>query len=183
MPLRSPPATARGRSTAFRNRCPIAAVKGFAGTSGRGPALEKGPWRHWADQRRVAHLTKQLFLGRRSADRRRALGRRTWWRLDLRHRRRVSRGRRHCRQLPRRNGLNFGCRTCPEIAPNSALAGFPSRIDPRGSAEQRKARREEEKRRRRNSAPIHPARPVRVKSDKKWPRWRPRRSRSEAVHT
>jgi hypothetical protein len=70
----------------------------------------------------------------------------------------------HCRQLLEERP-EFRLPELPEIAPNSALLA-PKQIDPE-VREQRKARREEEKRRRRNSAPIHPARPVRVKSDKK----------------
>jgi hypothetical protein len=70
----------------------------------------------------------------------------------------------HCRQLfDERPELELP--ELPEIAPNSALLA-PKPIDPE-VREQRKVRREEEKKRRRNSAPIHPARPVRVKSDKK----------------
>ena len=70
----------------------------------------------------------------------------------------------HCRQLLEERS-QFRLPALPEIAPNSALLA-PKQIDPE-VREQRKVRREEEKRRRRNSAPIHPARPVRVKSDKK----------------
>src|ERR1017187_8172793 len=70
----------------------------------------------------------------------------------------------HCRQLLEERP-ELALPELPEIAPNSALLA-PKPIDPEGR-EQRKARREEEKKRRRNSAPIHPARPVRVKSDKK----------------
>ncbi len=70
----------------------------------------------------------------------------------------------HCRQLLEERP-ELALPELPEIAPNSALLA-PKPIDPE-VREQRKARREEEKKRRRNSAPIHPARPVRVKSDKK----------------
>lgn len=70
----------------------------------------------------------------------------------------------HCRQLLDERP-QFALPDLPEIAPSSALLA-PKQIDPE-VREQRKARREEEKRRRRNSAPVHPARPVRVKSDKK----------------
>lgn len=70
----------------------------------------------------------------------------------------------HCRQLLDERP-QFELPELPEIAPSSALLA-PKQIDPE-VREQRKARREEEKRRRRNSAPVHPARPVRVKSDKK----------------
>src|ERR1039457_5488745 len=70
----------------------------------------------------------------------------------------------HCRQLLEERS-QFRLPALPEIAPNSALLA-PKQIDPE-VREQRKVRREEEKRRRRNSAPIHPARPVRAKSDKK----------------
>jgi hypothetical protein len=70
----------------------------------------------------------------------------------------------HCRQLLEERP-QFALPELPEIAPSSALLA-PKVVDPE-VREQRKARREEEKRRRRNSAPVHPARPVRVKSDKK----------------
>src|ERR1017187_422660 len=70
----------------------------------------------------------------------------------------------HCRQLLDER-LELALPELPEIAPNSALLA-PKPVDPEVRA-QRKARREEEKKRRRNSAPIHPARPVRVKGDKK----------------
>ncbi len=70
----------------------------------------------------------------------------------------------HCRQLLDERP-ELALPVLPEIAPNSALLA-PKPVDPEVRA-QRKARREEEKKRRRNSAPIHPARPVRVKADKK----------------
>jgi hypothetical protein len=70
----------------------------------------------------------------------------------------------HCRQLLEERE-DFVLPELPEIAPSSALLA-PKQVDPE-VREQRKARREEEKRRRRNSAPVHPARPVRVKSEKK----------------
>ena len=70
----------------------------------------------------------------------------------------------HCRQLLGERP-ELALPELPEIAPNSALMA-PKPVDPEVRA-QRKARREEEKKRRRNSAPIHPARPVRVKGEKK----------------
>ena len=70
----------------------------------------------------------------------------------------------HCRQLLDERP-ELALPELPEIAPSSALLA-PKPVDPEVRA-QRKARREEEKKRRRNSAPIHPARPVRVKGDKK----------------
>jgi hypothetical protein len=70
----------------------------------------------------------------------------------------------HCRQLLEERAA-FALPELPEAATNAGLLALKT-IDP-GVREQRKARREEEKKRRRNTAPVHPARPVRVKSEKK----------------
>jgi hypothetical protein len=70
----------------------------------------------------------------------------------------------HCRVLLEERP-DFLLPELPEATTSASLLAFKT-IDPE-VREQRKARREEEKKRKRNSAPVHPARPVRVKSEKK----------------
>jgi hypothetical protein len=70
----------------------------------------------------------------------------------------------HCKRLLDERE-EFKLPELPEVAPSAALL-VPKQIDPEVRA-QRRARREEEKRKRRNTAPVHPARPVRVRADKK----------------
>lgn len=70
----------------------------------------------------------------------------------------------HCRVLLDERP-EFELPELPESTTNTSLLDLKT-IDPE-VREQRRARREEEKKRKRNSAPVHPARPVRVKSEKK----------------
>jgi hypothetical protein len=70
----------------------------------------------------------------------------------------------HCKRLFEERE-EFALPELPDVAPSAALL-IPKQIDPEVRA-QRRARREEEKRKRRNTAPVHPAHPVRAKADKK----------------
>ncbi|MGD0054741.1 MAG: hypothetical protein ABSC34_04805 [Acidimicrobiales bacterium] len=70
----------------------------------------------------------------------------------------------HCRRLLEERA-EFALPELPAAAPSAALLS-PKQVDPEVRA-QRRARREDEKRRKRNTAPVNPAHPARVKSDKK----------------
>lgn len=69
----------------------------------------------------------------------------------------------HCKRLLEERP-EFQLPALPEVAVSALL--IPKPVDPEVRA-QRRARREEEKRKRRNTAPVHPTRPARVKTDKK----------------
>jgi hypothetical protein len=70
----------------------------------------------------------------------------------------------HCRRLLEERP-DFALPELPDVAANSSILALKS-IDPE-VREQRRARREEEKKRKRNTAPVHPARPVRAKASPK----------------